>query len=64
MRPLLAMNSALGVDVYKRERMSVRFQVDGGNLNNRLNVLDFGGLLSGNAIAPARSVTMRLNTRF
>jgi hypothetical protein len=64
MRPLLAVNSSLGADVYKGERMNMRFQVDGGNLNNRLNVIDFGGLFSGNAIAPARSVTMRLNTRF
>ena len=62
--PLLAVNSSLGADVYKSERMNMRFQVDGGNLNNRLNVIDFGGLFSGNAIAPARSVTMRLNTRF
>jgi len=63
-RPLLAVNSSLGADVYKGEKMNMRFQVDGGNLNNRLNVIDFGGLFSGNAIAPARSVTMRLNTRF
>ena len=63
-RPLLAVNSSLGVDVYKGERMITRFQVDGGNLTNRLNVIDFGGLFSGNAIAPARSVTMRLNTSF
>ncbi len=64
MRPLLAVNSSLGADVYKGEKMNMRFQVDGSNLNNRLNVLDFGGLFSGNAISPARSVTMRLNTRF
>jgi hypothetical protein len=63
-RPLLAVNSSLGADVYRSEKMNMRFQVDGGNLNNRLNVLDFGGLFSGNAIAPARSVTMRLNTSF
>lgn len=63
-RPLLAVDSSLGADVYKGEKMNMRFQVDGDNLNNRLNVIDFGGLFSGNAIAPARSVTMRLNTRF
>ncbi len=63
-RPLLAVNSSLGVDIYRGEKMITRFQVDGGNLNNRLNVIDFGGLFSGNAIAPARSVTMRLNTSF
>jgi hypothetical protein len=28
-------------------------QADADNLNNRLNIIDFGGLFSGNAIAPA-----------
>jgi hypothetical protein len=64
MRSLLAVNSSFGVDIYKSDGMNMRFQVDAGNLNNRLNVIDFGGLFSGNAIAPARSVTVRLNTRF
>jgi TonB-dependent Receptor Plug Domain len=63
-RPVLAVSSSLGVDVYKGEKVNVRFQVDGENLNNRLNVIDFGGLFSGNAIGPARSGTMRLNTSF
>ena len=63
-RPLLAVSSSLGADVYKREKLTVHFQVDGENLNNRLNVLDFGGLFSGNAIGPGRSATMRLNTSF
>jgi hypothetical protein len=38
--------------------------VDGENLNDRLNVLDFGGLFSGNAIAPQRSVMVRWESRF
>jgi hypothetical protein len=63
-RPLLDVSSSLGADVYKREKLTARFQVDGDNLTNRLNVIDFGGLFSGNAIGPARSVTMRLNTSF
>jgi hypothetical protein len=63
-RSLLAVSSSLGADLYKREMLTVHFQVDGDNLNNRLNVIDFGGLFSGNAIAPARSFTMRLNTSF
>jgi hypothetical protein len=46
------------------EKMNMRFQLDGINLNNRLNVIDFGGLFSGNAIAPDRSVAARLNTSF
>jgi hypothetical protein len=63
-RPVLAVSSSVGVDIYKGDKMNVRFQVDGENLNNRLNVIDFGGLFSGNAIGPARSGTMRLNTSF
>jgi hypothetical protein len=42
----------------------MHFQVDGENLNNRLNVIDFGGLFSGNAIGPGRSVALRLSTSF
>ena len=62
--PSMAANASLGVDLYKRDRTVVRFQVDGDNLNGRLNVIDFGGLFSGNAIAPGRSFAVRLNTSF
>jgi len=62
--PLLAVNASLGADVYRSERVKMRFQVDGDNLNNRLNVIDFGGLFSGNAIGPARSFAVRMNTSF
>jgi hypothetical protein len=60
----LSIQASLGVDVYKSERIDSRFQADGDNLNNRLNVIDFGGLFSGNAIGPARSFSLRLNTSF
>jgi hypothetical protein len=62
--PSLAVNASVGVDVYKSEKTSMRFQIDGDNLNNRLNVIDFGGLFSGNSIGPARSFAVRLNTTF
>jgi hypothetical protein len=62
--PLLAVNASLGADIYKSERVITRFQADGDNLNNRLNIIDFGGLFSGNAIAPGRSFAVRLNTSF
>ena len=60
----LSIQASLGVDIYKSERVYTRFQADGDNLNNRLNVIDFGGLFSGNAIGPARSFALRLNTSF
>jgi hypothetical protein len=33
-------------------------------IDNRLNVIDFGGLFSGNAIGPPRSYALRLTTSF
>ena len=54
-KSLLAVSASLGLDVYKSENLNARLQLDGDNLNNRLNVIDFGGLFSGNAIAPGRS---------
>jgi len=62
--PVLALNASLGSDLYKGERLTTRFQADGDNLNNRLNIIDFGGIFSGNAIAPGRSFALRLNTSF
>jgi hypothetical protein len=63
-RPQLAVTASLNADVYKCDKFDTRFQVDGENLNNRLNVIDFGGLFSGNAIGPGRSFSLRLNTSF
>jgi len=63
-RPTLAVNSTLAVDLYRHEQVTMTLRIDGENLNNRLNVLDFGGLFSGNAIAPARSVLARYDVSF
>ncbi len=63
-RPSLAVGASVGADVYKSEHFSTHLQADVENLNNRLNVIDFGGLFSGNAIAPPRSWALRLQTSF
>jgi hypothetical protein len=62
--PSFQVNASAGADVYKSDRMNVRFQIDGENLTNVLDVIDFGGLFSGNAIGPSRSFAMRLTTNF
>jgi hypothetical protein len=62
--PSLLVSASAGVDVYKSDRMNMRCQIDGQNLTNVLDVIDFGGLFSGNAIGPSRSVAMRLITSF
>lgn len=63
-RPSLTIDVSAGADVYKGDRFSSRLLADVQNLNNRLNVMDFGGLFSGNAIAPPRSYALRLETSF
>ncbi|MGA8869476.1 MAG: TonB-dependent receptor plug domain-containing protein [Candidatus Sulfotelmatobacter sp.] len=63
-KPLLAVDASFGAQVYKTEKLTVNFQADGENLNNRLNIIDFGGLFSGNAIGPPRSYSLRLAAEF
>ena len=62
--PAFLVNASAGAEVYKSDHMRMRFQVDGQNLSNVLDVIDFGGLFSGNAIGPSRSVSLRLTSNF
>jgi hypothetical protein len=62
--PSFLVSASAGADIYKSERVNMRIQADGQNLTNVLNVLDFGGLFSGNAIGPSRSFALRLTTEF
>jgi outer membrane cobalamin receptor len=62
--PTFQLSGSVGADVYKAEGMNVRFQIDGQNLTNVVDVVDFGGIFSRNAIGPSRSVIMRLTTSF
>jgi hypothetical protein len=62
--PSFQVNASAGADIYKSERLNMRFQIDSQNLTNILDVIDFGGLFSGNAIGPSRSFALRLTTNF
>ncbi|MFZ0308459.1 MAG: carboxypeptidase regulatory-like domain-containing protein [Candidatus Sulfotelmatobacter sp.] len=62
--PYFTQNASLGVDLYQRDKRSVRFQGDVANLGNTLEVIDFGGLFSGNALGPSRQYSFRLVTTF
>jgi Carboxypeptidase regulatory-like domain len=62
--PSFQVNASAGADLYKSDRFKVRLQADGQNLNNVVDVIDFGGLFSGNAIGPSRSFMLRLQTVF
>jgi hypothetical protein len=63
-KPTLAVQAFAGVDLYQRDSLHMRFEADGGNLNNRLNVIYFGGLFSGNSVGPAHNFGLRLVTTF
>lgn len=62
--PCFQLSASAGADLYKSEKVDVRLQADGQNLNNVLDVIDFGGLFSGNAIGPPRSGMVRLTATF
>lgn len=62
--PYTTQDASVSAELYRRDKTSVRLQGDGENLSNTMQVLDFGGLFSGNAIGPARSFMLRLVTSF
>jgi hypothetical protein len=62
--PSFQVNASAGADFLNRENFKMRLQADGQNLNDVIDVIDFGGLFSGNAIGPSRSFSLRLTTSF
>jgi len=62
--PSFKVNASVGVMLHHSEHSNTVLQFDGVNLSNTLDVLDFGGLFSGNAIGPPRSAFMRLTSTF
>jgi hypothetical protein len=62
--PSFQVNASVGADLLNAEHVHTRIQIDGQNLTDVLDVIDFGGLFSGNAIGPSRSVALRLATTF
>ena len=63
-KPNYSVNLSAGADLYKKETRALRLQADIENLTDHLNVIDFAGLFSGNAIAPPRSYSIRLAATF
>jgi hypothetical protein len=63
-KPSFSLDTSVGAAVWKHDAVQVRVQADAANLTNRLNVIDFAGLFSGNAVAPPRSFAVRVETSF
>jgi len=62
-RPSWTLDATAGT-IVKRGDAELRVQIDVRNLTNRLNVINFAGLFSGTALAPPRSVAIRLHAAF
>jgi len=63
-KPVLIENASIGADLYEKKGRELRLQADIVNLSDKLHVIDFGGLFSGNAIGPGRSFSIRMTGRF
>jgi hypothetical protein len=63
-KPNFSLNATIGADLRKRENVAMRVQFDATNLTNRLNLINFAGLFSGNSVAPSRSYAIRLKMDF
>ena len=63
-RPSYALDASAGLELYRQERRAVSLQVQGFNLTNHLNVINFDSLFSGTAIAAPRSVSLRMSMEF
>jgi outer membrane receptor for Fe3+-dicitrate len=63
-RPSWTADASLGWELWNRDRRSFRLQTDVFNVFDRLNVINFAGLLSGTAIAPRRTWALRAQLGF
>jgi outer membrane cobalamin receptor len=63
-RPNFSLDTAAGIALWTRNDLRIRMEADVQNITNRLNVIDFAGLFSGNAVAPQRAAFARLQTSF
>jgi hypothetical protein len=62
--PSFALNASVGIDLWRHEQRSVSLQADVTNLTDRLNLINFAGLLSGTAVAPPRAASVRIRADF
>jgi hypothetical protein len=63
-QPSWSLDASAGMTLFRRAGTFARLQLDVFNITDRLNVINFAGLLSGTAIAPRRSVSVRLHAGF
>jgi hypothetical protein len=63
-RPNFSFDAAAGATLFHKEGKDVTLEIEGHNLTDKVNVLNFASLFSGTAIAPPASVSARLKVGF
>ncbi len=63
-RPSFSLNASAGVILWQKEKQSLRLQGDIHNLTDRLNVINFAGVLSGTALDTPRAGAIRFEADF
>lgn len=63
-RPNFSLDVAVGATLFHKEGRDVSFEIEGHNLTDKVNVLNFASLFSGTAVAPPASVNARLKVGF
>jgi hypothetical protein len=63
-RPSYALDAAAGFVLYSKENKTLSLQVQGSNLTDHLNVINFASLFSGTAMAAPRSFSLRMAMEF
>jgi hypothetical protein len=63
-RPNFSFDAAAGATLFHKEGKDITFEIEGHNLTDKVNVLNFASLFSGTAVAPPASVSARLRVGF
>ena len=63
-RPNFSLDAAAGATLFHKEGKDITFEIEGNNLTNKVNVMNFASLFSGTAVAPPASVSARLKFGF
>ncbi|HEV7969148.1 MAG TPA: TonB-dependent receptor [Candidatus Acidoferrales bacterium] len=63
-RPNFSFDAAAGATLFHKEGRDVTFEIEGHNLTDKVNVVNFASLFSGTAVAPPASVSARLKVGF
>ena len=63
-RPNFSLDAAAGATIFHKEGKDVTFEIEGHNLTDKVNVLNFASLFSGTAVAPPASVSARMKIGF